>query len=395
MCSLILFTAFQPVSVFAAVEPEVPVVKVKNTNKGIKISWSKSENARKYIVLRKLSNGKKFKTVKTFFGETTKTYTDETVKAGKSYSYKVQAIKGKKTTDSKVRKIVRLTTPTVYDRTEGAGCIYLSAENKSLGAKEFQVYRAKVKNKKIGKYKLVGTFDATDPWAGYRDKKTEKGVFNFKIRAVNGKSKSAFSPVVRVDFFKPLEVNARLREDNNGIDITWVEINSVDGFRIYRSADGSEPELIKDLPLEDCELYLKTKRVYPEYFYTDRKVKDFVTYEYYVEAYTGKKSNSMEKAFDSVTYQSADYFVKVGGTSQQAAQDIADARKLLEEMGMDTDYTVTLSSNAEHILQVDENNNLIGKGYGRAELKKTVTMKVDGKEIVNVEYLTVKVLNKF
>jgi len=389
-----LFTAVQPAKVSAKEKLTAPKIRVRNVSKGIKITWSDSENARKYVVYRRLSSRKKFKAIKRINAEDSQVYIDATAKSGKSYNYKVEAVRGKKEAHSKVREIVRLKTPEIWNRTDASGCIYISAQGQVSGAEEYEVYSAKVKKKKTGEYKQVATIDATDPWAGYRDKETEKGVFNFKIRAVKGKSKSAFSPVVTVDYFKPLEISATLREDNNGIDVTWAKIDNVDGFRIYRSENGGEPELLKDIPLEECNIYLKTKKDNPEYFYTDRKAKDFVTYEYYVEVYRGKKVLSKEKAMEPVTYQSADYFVKIGEISSEAAQDIADAKALLEEMGMNVNYTVVLSSNAPYILEVDENNNLIGMSYGKAELKKTVTMIVDGKETVNMEYLKVRVLYK-
>ena len=72
---------------------------IKNTETGIKVSWTKVQGAEKYRVYRSeynASTGKwsSFETLNTVSSKTL-SYTDKTVKAGGSYKYRVRAIKGK------------------------------------------------------------------------------------------------------------------------------------------------------------------------------------------------------------------------------------------------------------------------------------------------------------
>jgi fibronectin type 3 domain-containing protein len=72
---------------------------IKNTETGIKVSWTKVQGAEKYRVYRSeynASTGKwsSFETLKTVSSKTL-SYTDKTVKEGGSYKYRVRAIKGK------------------------------------------------------------------------------------------------------------------------------------------------------------------------------------------------------------------------------------------------------------------------------------------------------------
>lgn len=68
-----------------------PSVKLSNTSKGVKISWGKVKGAAGYYVYRKTPGGKWTK-LKTSTGTS---YTDKTVKKGKTYYYTVKAYSGK------------------------------------------------------------------------------------------------------------------------------------------------------------------------------------------------------------------------------------------------------------------------------------------------------------
>lgn len=391
MSGLILLTSIPAVSVSAAGMVEDTTVKVQNLKKGIKIKWKKAVNAEKYQVMRKLSTAKKFKTLKTVNKAKGGSFTDKTAKAGKTYTYKVRAINSKSQADSEEKKIVRLETPSVFDGTALNGCIHISTNSHIKGAEKYQVFCANVKKGKIGKYYRVGNFAANDPFAAYQDYYTTKGVFSYKIRAISGNSKSAFSKPVTVDFVMGLEAFANVNKTYSGVDITWRAMYEAEGFRIYRSADGAEPELIADIKQQFCRLYPETRYTYPEYYYTDEKGVDGVEYLYTVEAYSGKKVIIREDAMSTVTYQSAAYVLKQGETSTAIPDEIAANNSLFAEMGMEVDFTVTVVSRNPDIVTVDENNNLIGKSVGKTYLDKTITTVIDGEETVVKKILSVKV----
>lgn len=391
MSGLILLSAVPTASVSAAGKVEDTAVTVKNLNKGIKISWEKAVNAEKYKVMRKLSTAKKFKTLKTVKKAKGGAFTDRNVKAGKTYIYKVRAINKISTADSDEKKIVRLERPSVFDGTALNGCIHISTNSYIKGAEKYQVYCADVKKGKIGKYYKVGTFDANDPWGAYQDYYTTKGVFSYKIRAVSGDSYSAFSKPVTVDFIMNLEVFANVNKNYSGVDITWRPMYEADGFRIYRSADGAEPELIADIGQRFCRLYPDTMYTYPEYYYTDETGVDGVEYLYTIEAYSGNKVLIREESMSTVTYQSAAYVLKVGETSTAIVDEIATNKSLFAEMGMEVDFSVAVVSRNPDIVTVDENNNLIGKSAGKTYIEKTITTVTDGEETSVTKILSVKV----
>lgn len=85
-------------------------VKVKKSGKRMKISWKKATNANGYIVYRSTSATKGFKKIATLSGAKKVSYTDKTVKSGKTYYYKIVPIakvsKDKVTITGKESKVV-------------------------------------------------------------------------------------------------------------------------------------------------------------------------------------------------------------------------------------------------------------------------------------------------
>ncbi len=63
------------------------------TSKGINISWTKMSSATSYRIYRKVKGSSDWDLIKKIAGSSTTTYTDEKVKDGKTYSYRVMQIK--------------------------------------------------------------------------------------------------------------------------------------------------------------------------------------------------------------------------------------------------------------------------------------------------------------
>lgn len=72
---------------------KAPVVTVRKSAQGVKISWKKSAGAKKYIVYRKTPTGK-YRAVKTVTAKTL-SWTDKTAKKGQTYYYIVKAVNNK------------------------------------------------------------------------------------------------------------------------------------------------------------------------------------------------------------------------------------------------------------------------------------------------------------
>ena len=72
---------------------KAPVVTVRKSAQGVKLSWKKSAGAKKYIVYRKTPTGK-YRAVKTVTAKTL-SWTDKTAKKGQTYYYIVKAVNNK------------------------------------------------------------------------------------------------------------------------------------------------------------------------------------------------------------------------------------------------------------------------------------------------------------
>ena len=72
---------------------KAPVVTVRGSAPGVKLSWKKSAGAKKYIVYRKTPTGK-YRAVKTVTAKTL-SWTDKTAKKGQTYYYIVKAVNNK------------------------------------------------------------------------------------------------------------------------------------------------------------------------------------------------------------------------------------------------------------------------------------------------------------
>ena len=82
-----------PVQAEVQVKLSTPKVTSVNNNdyENIKVKWTKVSQADGYVLYRKEKSKKKWSKIKTIKSEKTKTYDDNKVKGGKTYSYKVQA----------------------------------------------------------------------------------------------------------------------------------------------------------------------------------------------------------------------------------------------------------------------------------------------------------------
>ena len=103
----------------------------------VKLTWSKSTNANKYVILRKGSSSTGYMKV----GETKKcTFTDKEIKNGKAYKYKVQAVNGDKTATSSAVSAYPMAKPTSVKVKSAEGKKVTVSWKKVSGAKKYLVY---------------------------------------------------------------------------------------------------------------------------------------------------------------------------------------------------------------------------------------------------------------
>ena len=166
---------------------------IKNTETGIKVSWTKVQGAEKYRVYRSeynASTGKwsSFETLNTVSSKTL-SYTDKTVKAGGSYKYRVRAIKGKTFSSYKTTgEVVFLNSPELVscEKNEKTNVLVFKQVK---GAKEYEVYRKTLYTDWVLIGKLEGVESTT-----YKDNDIiENTEYIYTVKAVNGSSSSPFN----------------------------------------------------------------------------------------------------------------------------------------------------------------------------------------------------------
>lgn len=170
--------------------PTISSVESTQYNK-IKVSWKAVPGATKYEIYRADSKNGSYKKVKTISGGTTTSWTDSSVKTGKTYYYKMKSVvttnKEQKSGYSKVKSAKCVpATPSVSLKSSTKKQMKISWKKVS-GADGYEIYRATSKD---GKYTKVTTIKKGST-KSYTDKKLTSGkTYYYKVRAyktVNGK----------------------------------------------------------------------------------------------------------------------------------------------------------------------------------------------------------------
>lgn len=115
------------------------ITNIKNTDKGIRLTWEPSENTESYRIYRKTSSGK-YASVKEITDPSVLAYTDTSAKNGIKYSYIVRAYNGSGNLNClKSKSYVRITTPTIKS-IENSGDYQLAVKwNKNSKATGYKV----------------------------------------------------------------------------------------------------------------------------------------------------------------------------------------------------------------------------------------------------------------
>ncbi len=202
---------------------------IKNTEKGIKITWTPLATATKYKVLRKAEGETKWTSIVTL-GKGAYTHTDETAKSGKTYKYTVKCYDSKYESlyNKKGLSITYLSTPKLVD-VKGSGSFgYAKITWKAVsGARSYEIYRKggslnSSEWKKIATVKGKNTVSYVDKYA----KRTD-WYYTYTVKAVNGSYKSTFN-TDGLDFNYILAPKLRQAYSyKNGIKIKWSDSSDV------------------------------------------------------------------------------------------------------------------------------------------------------------------------
>ncbi|MCH5201641.1 MAG: Ig-like domain-containing protein [Oscillospiraceae bacterium] len=350
-CSV--FVAFDVTA--SAASQSITLKSVTNTAKAITVKWSKTSGATKYIVQKKASNQKNYKNIKTV-GSSKCSYSDKAVKAGKSYSYKVVAVKGTSQYVSKAKAVTRLLAPkslTIKADTNYGGVII--KWKKAKGAKKYTVYR-----KTTGKYKKIDTADAN----GYYDYSAKSGAVNYyKVVAVNGSSKSVYSKAVKITYIESTYIEGFATKD--GVKLEWMKSKGAQGYKIYKTTGLKSYTLLKTLSSKYTS-------------YVDKDVKEGTTYKYYIVAYKGSVVSA--KATTSVKYEPMlTIDVKVGESNTKFKDFLDTNREIMGEAAELFDYiTFTYEPVNPEIATIDKEGTVTGVSVGTTKIAVFTSIKIPG-----------------
>ncbi len=165
-----------------------PATKTATKNGYVSVSWNRIGNAKSYVIYRKAGSGsyKKLTTVKS---GSTVSYSDKSVKSGTKYSYYVKAYNGSNYSGYKSSDtFLYLGTPAIKVLKKTNNQVFFGW-NSVNGATSYQVQYRKSGNSSWNSktFKNSNSAVATNFF----------GTYEWRIRAVNGKAKSAFSKTIK------------------------------------------------------------------------------------------------------------------------------------------------------------------------------------------------------
>ena len=246
---------------------------VKNTSKGVKLSWYESEGAESYTVYRK-SGSSSYKAIKTVSKNTT-TFTDTTVKSGTVYTYTVRAknSSGKSAYDKKGLSIRFLSAPTVKI-SNGKSGINIKW-NKITGAKGYAIYR----KTGSGSYKKIKTIKDGSVLS-YTDTNVKSGTkYTYYVKAFSGSRYSGYKKSATLLYLKAAKISSA-ESGKKGITVKWSKVTGAKGYYIYRKTGSGSYSKIATVKSGSTVSYL------------NKSAKKGKTYTYYVKAYNGSYSGT-------------------------------------------------------------------------------------------------------
>lgn len=258
----------------------------------LKISWKKVSGAKGYIISRSTSKNSGYKRIDTVTGKTS--YSDDTVKAGKTYYYKVEAynvnsgtkgyggasdaVAGKTAKRTKITSIVSTNEKTLTIKW-----------NKITGA---YGYRIKRSTDEDGTYKVVKTIKSGN-MTSYKDTSVKAGKTYYytvetMVKTGDNICYSGDSASVEGRTAKKAKIKYAVSNGSNQIEVNWGAVSGAYGYRIKRSTSKNGTYNV-----------IATVNGKNKTTYQDKNVKTAKTYYYKVETINkvnGKKGYSGDSA---------------------------------------------------------------------------------------------------
>lgn len=221
--------------------PDAPAsLNASNRAAGVSLSWTATENAEKYEVLR----------CGEVIGETAGTsYTDGSAESGAMYTYAVRSVKGGYTSETGTEtKIMFLSMPSGVKANNEEGGIRVSWEAVK-GASSYTVYR-RAEGASAWKAQYTTSSASTVSYLNKTVKDSE-GVFYYTVRAncvsADGTKYTSSKAATGTKVTRTLTVTLDtpvIKSITNGVSsilVKWTRVQNADGYRVYRRG-GNETE---------------------------------------------------------------------------------------------------------------------------------------------------------
>ena len=243
-----------------------PKVSIKNTTKGVYLSWSKISGATKYKIYRQTSGSSKWTLIDT---ETGTSFTDKTAKSGKKYYYRVRAAKGDVMGGYNEVSKYFLSAPKLSSVKNASSGVEVKW-SKVTGAEGYKVYR----KSGSGSYKQIGTTSKTS----YTDKTAKSGTtYTYTVKAYKSKTDSAYNNTgLKLKYLAAPK--AKTTVYTSSISVSWGKVSGAKEYIVYRKASG--------------ESNYKKVTTTTKTSYKDTNVKNNKTYSYRVRAINGKTTSA-------------------------------------------------------------------------------------------------------
>ena len=341
----IIFTLALPASALS--KPSSPkLTSVKNTSSGILLKWKTVKNAEKYLVYRKTSNVRysKIASVKTT------SFTHKGAVSGKKYAYKIFAVNSKgKSAASREKTITRVGTPSL--KTTNTAYAIKVSWSKVSRATSYVLLCKKTSAKKYTVLYRGGKLS-------YSNDNIESGAeYNFKVKAVIGKLRGAYSAVKSQMFLERTSLSAEEYIDMKGITLEWTPVTNAKGYIIYRSLKSEN----------SYKRIFKTKTASTQY--VDSDVVGINSYKYYVIAYNGSYKSAASN-IDGDVYGYLTSFDTPLLLTIKKGEVYKDIYNKLKYYGATT--LVTWSSQNDSTVKVSVDGIITGVKKGSATLKAVI-----------------------
>ena len=205
---------------------------------GIDISWSATQGADSYQVMRRELGAEEWEVITDRSSSLATFYKDTTAENGKTYEYDVNSTLGEFTTLTleEGQIVTYLLSPTVTSVSNISAGVELKWENVE-NASYYWIYR-----KAIGVETELTQY-ATVVSNSFIDSEVEAGkAYTYSIKAVNDYGESAFTKVGYTITRVPATVVTNVVAGADRITVYFESVDGVDGYNIYRKTASSEWE---------------------------------------------------------------------------------------------------------------------------------------------------------